>query len=129
MEKVNMSRSVEILIKSGKSFDEILKLIESIARHKFSKNTSVEWNLYELQFFGINIAMFEADFEDDLGIEFSKYKFALSFSCINMISEKYYDQLQKSFSIMIAETIHQEHNLEVIVVDDMQIILESFLNS
>jgi hypothetical protein len=121
-----MSRSVDIFIKSSASFEEVLQLLQRITGNTFSKNSSVSWNLYNLQIFETDIALFESDFDDNLGIEFSKYQFVVSISVWNTFCERYKYQWVTSFPIVLAKIIHQESGSECIVVDDMQTLVESF---
>ena len=121
-----MSKSITSFIKSDLSITDFILKLEDILKISFVQNVQVEWDLFATKIMGLFISVYDSEgFVDDLGINFSSFNYVIDVELVSMdIPEKYRNDWDKIFSIILIHILSKQLKCDFIITDDMQEILD-----
>jgi hypothetical protein len=122
-----MSTDIDIFVDPKCPLEEFSSILEKTFRISFSEDKE-EGYKYVYYSMGVILKLYEEHgFEDDLGIQFSKYPYALSIDIDTRARDyKCRTNLQYFMSLYIFNVLSKELALNSILVEDVQEILAEF---
>lgn len=125
-----MSRSYEILISGCESIEQVVEFIGSFIGYQFDKHLDVEREFYDIVSVGFNIQIFEmkeGEYQDDAGIEFSRYSIMVSIDDLSsMRINPYFEEWFRQLPLLLGYKISQELKVECAVIYETQVLIATF---
>ncbi|MEN9518330.1 MAG: hypothetical protein RLZZ381_918 [Cyanobacteriota bacterium] len=117
-----MASSYSIFIDNPCSFDECISHLENILDISFIKKNDRPWSSAYFGAMGLSIRITgDLDYEDDMGISFSKYSYQLSVDAYTRVNEmRYWSRLEYYMTMYIYSRICETVNWKCIVLEDLQ---------
>lgn len=116
--------SLSIFIKIQCSFEELINGLEKTLDAKFIKEER-DCLSYYLSTLGLTIRVTgDLDYEDEMGIPFSKYSYQISIDMYTRVKQQeYWERLEYYMTMYIYSRICEKLKWKCIVVEDMQMLL------
>lgn len=120
-----MSFSTSIFIENSCTYEEFVSAIEKTLQVDFTKAKHEPWPISTFIGLGLEIVLVgDLDYDDDLGIPFSRYCYQIRVEIRHRVKEeKYWSGLEYYMAMYIYSRICEELNWKCIVVEDMQKLL------
>jgi hypothetical protein len=120
-----MSYSTSIFVLTSSTYEEFKNKIEEVLRVNFTRDTEVDWPLSKYNGVGCSISLIgNLDYDDDLGIPFSKYSCQIDIQVSPRVQEEsVWVELEYYTSMYIYHRIRETLSWECIVVEEMQKLL------
>lgn len=122
-----MTTSTSVFVGPGSTLGQVAEWIGHMIEHPLTESTN-EWGpVYKGSLMGVSITAYaDHEFEDDAGIEFSRYPIQVQFTRFAGPDPELRTELARIMAQLAGSVISSELDCECIVVDETQHLLRKY---